>query len=69
MLQLFSQVVNWLRSIQYAIFGTKASQKTYEQSLKIVTDVSDILASGELNLATAGDRYKILHNISGNVKI
>ncbi len=53
---------------QYAIFGTKASQKTYEQSLKIVTDVSDILSSGELNLATAGDRYKILHNISGNVK-
>jgi hypothetical protein len=52
---------------QYAIFGVKASQKTYEQSLKIVTDVSDILASGELNLATAGDRYKILHNIS-NVK-
>ncbi|MFC0345152.1 hypothetical protein [Epilithonimonas hispanica] len=53
---------------EYAIFGVKASQKTYEQSLKIVTDVSDILASGELNLATAGDRYKILHNISGNVK-
>lgn len=53
---------------QYAIFGAKASQKTYEQSLKIVTDVSDILTSGELNLATAGDRYKILHNISENVK-
>lgn len=53
---------------QYAIFGVKASQKTYEQSLKIVTDVSDILASGELNLATTGDRYKILHNISENVK-
>lgn len=53
---------------QYAIFVTKASQKTYEQSLKIVTDITDILASGELNLATAGDRYKILHNISGNVK-
>lgn len=53
---------------QYAIFGIKASQKTYEQSLKIITDISDILTSGELNLATAGDRYKILHNISGNVK-
>ena len=53
---------------QYAIFGVKASQKTYEQSLKIVTDVSDVLASGELNLATAGDRYKILHNISENLK-
>ena len=53
---------------EYSIFGVKASQKTYEQSIKIVTDVSDILASGELNLATAGDRYKILHNISENVK-
>ena len=64
-----SQVVQLAsRHPQYAVFGTKASQKTYEQSLKIVTDVSDILASGELNLATAGDRYKILHNISGNVK-
>lgn len=53
---------------EYAIFGAKASQKTYEQSIKIVTDVSDILASGELNLATAGDRYKLLHSISENVK-
>ena len=53
---------------QYAIFGVKASQKTYEQGIKIVTDVSDILESGELNLATAGDRYKLLHNISENVK-
>ena len=53
---------------QYAILELKRP-KTYEQSLKIVTDVSDILSSGELNLATAGDRYKILHNISGNVKV
>ena len=53
---------------QYAIFGIKASQKTYEQSLKIVTDVSDILASGNLNLATSGDRYKLLFSISENVK-
>lgn len=53
---------------EYAIFGVKASQKTYEQSLKIVTDVSDLMTSGDLNLATAGDRYKLLHNISGNVK-
>ena len=53
---------------EFAVFGVHASQKTYEQSLKIVTDISDILASGELNLATSGDRYKILHNISENVK-
>ncbi|RNA63749.1 hypothetical protein D1631_05365 [Chryseobacterium nematophagum] len=53
---------------QYVIFGTRASQKTYEQSLKIATDVSDIIGSGELNLATAGDRYKILYNVASNVK-
>lgn len=53
---------------QYAVFGVKASQKTYEQSVKIVTDISDILASGELNLATAGDRYKLLHIIAEDVK-
>lgn len=53
---------------QYTIFAIKASQKTYEQSLKIVTDVTELLKSGDLNLATAGDRYKLLHNISENVK-
>ena len=53
---------------QYAVFGVKASEKTYEQSLRIVTDVSELLKSGELNLATAGDRYKLLHSISENVK-
>ena len=53
---------------QFAIFGVKASQKTYEQSIKIVTDVSELLSSGQLNLATAGDRYKLLFNISENVR-
>lgn len=53
---------------QYSIFGVKASQKTYEQVLKIGTDVSDILASDDLNLATAGDRYRLLFGISENVK-
>lgn len=53
---------------QYSIFGVKASQKTYEQVLKIGTDVSDILASGDLNLATAGDRYRLLFGISENIK-
>ena len=53
---------------QYSIFGVKASQKTYEQVLKIGTDVSDILASGDLNLATTGDRYRLLFGISENIK-
>ncbi|MDV2442578.1 hypothetical protein CMV00_02035 [Elizabethkingia anophelis] len=53
---------------QYSIFGAKATEKTYDQILKIGTDVSDILASGELNLATAGDRYRLIFGISENVK-
>ncbi|MCS7374965.1 hypothetical protein, partial [Elizabethkingia anophelis] len=53
---------------QFSIFGAKATEKTYEQILKIGTDVSDILASGELNLATAGDRYRLIFGISENVK-
>jgi len=52
---------------QYAVFGAKATQKTYEQVLKIGTDVTDILATGDLNLATAGDRHRLLHQISQNV--
>ena len=57
------------RHPEYAVFASKASQKMHEQSVKIIADVSNILASGELNLATAGDRYKILNNISANVKM
>ncbi|MFN3773451.1 hypothetical protein [Cloacibacterium normanense] len=53
---------------QYSIFGIKASQKSYEQLLKIGTDISDVLTSGDLNLATTGDRYKLLFGISENVK-
>lgn len=54
---------------QYAVFATQTSQKTFEQILQIGTDVSSILASGDLNLATAGDRYRLLDNISSNVKL
>ena len=53
---------------QFSIFGAKATEKSYQQILKIGTDVSDILASGELNLATAGDRYRLIFGISENVK-
>ncbi|CAA7197000.1 hypothetical protein [Chryseobacterium potabilaquae] len=53
---------------QFSIFGAQASEKAYEQILRVGVDVSDILASGELNLATAGDRYRLIFNISENVK-
>lgn len=51
----------------YAVFGVKASQKAYEQVIKLSTDVTDLLQSGELNLATSGDRYKLLFSVSQNV--
>lgn len=52
---------------QFAVFGVKASQKAYEQVIKLTTDVTDLLKPGELNLATAGDRYKLLFSVSQNV--
>ena len=52
---------------QYTVFGVKATQKAYEQVIKLSTDVTDLLKPGELNLATAGDRYKLLFSVSQNV--
>ncbi len=53
---------------EYAIFGVKATKETYESVLAMSTDVSELLKSGELNLATAGDRYRLLFSISEKVK-
>lgn len=52
---------------QFSVFGVKASQKAYEQVIKLTADVTDLLKPGELNLATAGDRYKLLFSVSQNV--
>ena len=52
---------------QYAIFGVKASEKAYEQVIKLSLDVTNLLQPGELNLATSGDRYKLLFSVSQNV--
>ena len=52
---------------QYSVFGIKATQKAYEQVIKLTADVTDLLKPGELNLATAGDRYKLLFSVSQNV--
>lgn len=54
---------------QFAVFGVRTSQKTYEQAIKLTTDVTDLLKPGELNLMTAGDRYKLLFSVSQNVII
>lgn len=57
-----------LRHPQYTPFAERATRKAYERILKIGTDVSSIITSGDTNLATAGDRYKILFNIEKNVE-
>lgn len=54
---------------QYAVFGVKASQKCYEEALALTTEVSELLQPGRLNLATAGDRYKLLFAVSQKVKM
>ena len=53
----------------YAVFGAKTTEDTYRQMLKLSTEVSELLKSGELNLATAGDRYKLIYDISTKVKM
>lgn len=62
-----SQLVG--RHPQYSIFGVKATQKCYEQTMKITNEMSNILADGETNLATAGDRYRVLDNIEHQVRM
>ena len=62
-----SQLVE--RHPQYAIFGAKATQRCYEQTLKIANEMSNILADGETNLATAGDRYRVLDNIQHELRM
>lgn len=52
---------------QYAIFGAKATQKSYEQVLKITLEISSVLQGGEKNLMTAGDRYRLLDSIEGKI--
>lgn len=53
----------------YAVFGAKATETTYKEILKMGSEISSILASGNLNLATAGDRYKLLYEISHKLKM
>lgn len=54
---------------EYAVFGVAATQKTYQEVLNLTTEISDILASGDLNLATAGDRKKVLSQLDHRIKM
>lgn len=65
-----SDVLNIVSSHpQYSIFGVKSSEKVYLTAADIVTEYSDIIKSDELNLATAGDRSKLLNQTLQKVMI
>jgi len=53
---------------QYAVFGAKASAQTYESVLQMSSDLTALLSSGNLNLASAGDRYRLLFTVSQKVQ-
>ena len=54
---------------QYSIFGIKATQTTREHIVECTTKMSQILSSGELNLATSGDRYRLLEEINYDLRM
>ena len=54
---------------QFAVFGVKSTQKAYEEVLKLTAEVGELLKPGELNLMTAGDRYKLLFAINNRVRM
>lgn len=53
----------------YAVFGKKSAEMSWQYITRIVTDLQHTLAEGDLNLATAGDRYKMLYTIEKNVSM
>ena len=57
-----------LENPQYAVFGVKASSQTYKSVLEMSSDLTELLRSGNLNLATAGDRYRLLYSVSEKVR-
>ncbi len=65
-----TQVISKLvaRHPQYAVFGARATSQTLESIMLMSSEVSTLLTSGNLNLATAGDRYRLLYSISQKVK-
>jgi hypothetical protein len=54
---------------EFAIFATKATQTAINKSTDIYTDVADLLTAGDLNLATSGDRRRLLYNIEQNTRL
>ncbi|REC60445.1 hypothetical protein DRF65_20495 [Chryseobacterium pennae] len=54
---------------EYSVFAYKSVQLITNKATDIYTDVADLLTSGELNLATSGDRRRLLFNIENNTRL
>ena len=54
---------------EYSVFATKSVNVVVNKVTDIYADVADIIGSDETNLAFAGDRRRLLHNIEHNVKL
>jgi hypothetical protein len=54
---------------EYSVFAYKSVQLVTNKTTDIYTDVADLLTSSELNLATSGDRRRLLFNIENNTRL
>lgn len=54
---------------EYSVFATKSVNVVVNKVTDIYADVADIIGNSETNLAFAGDRRRLLHNIERNVKL
>lgn len=53
---------------QYAVFATEVAKMTQRDIINSTAEVSEMLTGGNLNLMTAGDRYKLLEGIHSKIK-
>lgn len=54
---------------EYSVFAYNSVQLVTNKATDIYTDVADLLTTGELNLATSGDRRRLLYNIENNTRL
>lgn len=54
---------------EYSVFGHKAINQVFFKVTDIYADAYDIITSSETNLATAGDRKRLLYNLEKNTKL
>ncbi len=52
---------------QFIPFANKATQQVQKRMLQLGVDVSDIITGSDTNLATAGDRFKLLMRINQDI--